>query len=384
MFYLAIFYIIVYNTSMDNKYISSLHNMDVQASGLLGSFDDDDSYVIDTKILAELKICNKLITEYKADLITAHAIVGGFKIDFLVYIQEGEDNKKRAGLFVKESSKLGLIQKELQTYVDDIVLENTGAFLDEVKKEFHLYTMDESTGVDMDNLTLLAIINRKKSLKGLYDSLIPFMVDIDKEYVLSMLALLKASGYYGEQMLIEIRNLIKEKKLDKRDPRYWRELKLLLDKAILKNYEIFDKVTQEKIETLQNLYSTQSKSVKLPQKSESKPKKKSDAPKKKKDDKKKKKEETKDKPKAKSQEVKKDKPKGPEIIYSKVNSTPNEAEKEGKFTKKREFEIFGEQREAKENSKDYSASYFNIFAREKEKVTSSTPDKTKDDAGRDL
>ena len=366
--------------SMENKYIESLHNMDAQASCLLGNFDADDCYVIDGKVLEDLKACNKLITEYKSDLITAHAIVAGVKINFLVYIQEGEEGKKRAGLFVKEVSKLNLIDKELQTYVDSIVLDDNGEFLDIVKKEFHLFTPDESTGIDMDNLTLIELMKRINSVKGKYDALIPYMVDLDREYVMKMLLLLKSSGHYGEMLVAEFRKLVLEKKLNKLDPKYWRELKLLLDKTILRNIDVFDKATIEKIEAIQSLYMSKSKDVKIQDNTAQKPAKKAAEPKKKKDDKKKK-EEEKDKKSNKSSSKTEDKTADPPKARELGATTQGSQSPKYSKKKERQGEVFGVKRmERVTNSEIGRADRFNEsqLNREDNNVNSNGGNNTRD------
>jgi hypothetical protein len=150
-FSLAIFVVCIYNKIMLNEYFNYLYNYDAQASGLLGSIDNQNNYRIEDDLKEELLKANKLITDYKEDLITCYASVGAYKFDFKVLIQEGEGHKKRAGLFLIEKATQGFYENEVQTLIHYMILPNDGAFIDTVKTTFHLFTRDESEGVDMAN-----------------------------------------------------------------------------------------------------------------------------------------------------------------------------------------------------------------------------------------
>ena len=269
---------------MSNKYDEFLLNLDAEASMLLGSFDSDSKYIIDEKIKKELILSNKLIESYKSDIITATASIGSYKFNFFVYIQDGENNLKRAGLFLEEKSKLGFADKTILTYLDSIILPNNGGFFNQVKSVFHLFTKDESEGVDMANNNLSEILNKLNSLKGKYNQLIPFYVDIDKKYVSDVIALLKSSGRYGEMILIRLKKMAEDKKLNKKSPNYWRELKNIIDILLKENVGVFDGSTLQKIDSIRDRYVQVAKDIKVPEKAvPSKPKKKP-APKKKSDD----------------------------------------------------------------------------------------------------
>lgn len=294
---------------MDKKYLIHMQNVDAQSSGLLGSFDADGSYIIEDGIIKELIACNKVITNFKDDKITATANVGSYKIDFYVYLQDGENAKKRAGLFIVEKGKLGFIQKELQTYLDSVVLDNNGAFVDEIKKRYHLYNADESEGIDLSNASLKLILGKKDGAIKKYKMLIPVLQSADKAYVAKMIVLLKDSGEHGKKVLDQFKQQVSGIKVSKLDVSYWREAKLLLDSLLMINKEVFDTFTLSKMSEVQaeyaNIYKNAKEPVVVAGPSKSAPKKKEE---KKKDggDKKKKKPKAKDKG---GKEKPKDKPK---------------------------------------------------------------------------
>ncbi|MBO7527166.1 MAG: hypothetical protein J6T74_04615 [Clostridia bacterium] len=231
---------------MIDKYSEYLKNLDAEASMLLGSFNADDNYVFDEKIKAELIACNKLIESFKPDVITAKATIGTYVFKFYLYIQDGENDLKRVGLFLEEKSKLGLVDKNMISYVDSVVLKYSGDFYNQIKQIYHLFTADDSDGIDMANNNLQEIIKKLNLLKGKYELFIPLFLDLDKKYVIEMLALIKSSGRYGEMLLLNIKRLISEKGISKQQPNYWRELKLIVDKLLYENIGVFDKNTKEK------------------------------------------------------------------------------------------------------------------------------------------
>ena len=90
---------------MENENVVFLNNLDAGASGLLGEFTTSETYVIADDIKEELLKANKLITDYKQDKITAVATVGSYTFNFNVFVQLGEEQKKRATLFLVEKTK---------------------------------------------------------------------------------------------------------------------------------------------------------------------------------------------------------------------------------------------------------------------------------------
>ena len=101
---------------MLNEYVNYLYNYDAQASGLLGNFDAQNNYSIQDELKAELLKANKLISDFKEDLIDCYAMVGAYKFEFKVLIQEGEGHKKRAGLFLIEKASQGFYEQEISEY----------------------------------------------------------------------------------------------------------------------------------------------------------------------------------------------------------------------------------------------------------------------------
>lgn len=238
---------------MEKKYLNHLYNQSAEADGLLGSFDADKHYIIEEDIIKELINCNKLVSSREADKILAVADFDAFKLDFVIYIQDGENNLKRAGIFVKEKCNLEFKQKTLETYVDSFVYENSALFYEELKKRYKLFSVDESEGIDLKNSGFLKIINKKTASKK-YKTSIPFFLDLDREYVKKMLALLRTSGPYGAELINQLRLLVEEKKLNKNAPTYWRDLKDLVDKTIIDNIGLFNKDTIDLMNKVQNEY----------------------------------------------------------------------------------------------------------------------------------
>ncbi len=330
---------------MEKQYITHLHNVDASSSGLLGYFDADDSYIIDDGILAELIKCNKLINSFNDDKISATATVGTFKIEFNIYLQDGEGNKKRAGLFVLEKAKLGFVEKELQTYVDSFVLDNTGGFIEEVKKRYHLFNVDESEGVDMSNSGLKLILAKKDGAVKKYKVLMPVLIDADKAYVAKMILLLKEAGATGKEVLSIYKDAISGIKVSKMDKSYWREAKLLLDKILYQNRGLFDEVTQNKMNAVQKAYVLAYSSAKEPvimTPPPSKPKKKEEKKKDGGDKKKKKKPAAKDKGAGGASPKKDDKAKGKDTASGEqtFETKPQPAAEQDKQTLSK-TEIFG-------------------------------------------
>ena len=89
---------------MENENVVFLNNLDAGSSELLGEFTTSDTYVIADDIKQDLLNANKLITDYKPDKITATATAGAYTFEFAIFVQLGEQNKKRATLFLQEKT----------------------------------------------------------------------------------------------------------------------------------------------------------------------------------------------------------------------------------------------------------------------------------------
>ncbi|MBQ7884779.1 MAG: hypothetical protein IJ318_01630 [Clostridia bacterium] len=267
---------------MENDYLVLLHNLDAGASSLLGEFDASDSYVIADDIKQELIKANKLITEYKPDKITAKATAGSYSFDFAVYVQLGEQNKKRATLFLIEKCKLGFVEKEVLTLLKSVIVDGSQNLMNVVKKEFSLFVIDESEGIDMANANLKALLARMAQVASRSKFLVGELHDADKAYVLKMLGLIKGTGSYGTRLLAQFKNMMRAKHLDKNDPKYWNSLKNMLDKLLLDNSLLFNGKVKERMDEMQKGYRDMVLNAKEPKKEESKPKKKKGDDKKKK------------------------------------------------------------------------------------------------------
>lgn len=240
---------------MENEYLILIHNLGAGSNGLLGEFNAENKYDIKSDIKDLLKKTNKLITEYKTDKITAVATVGSYTFDFVVYVQLGEQNKKRLTLFLKEKGKILEEDKEYLTVISSVIIDGSANIIQTLKKEFNMYIQDESTGIDMSNAGLIALANYKDKILARSKFLQKELMALDKAYVLKALALIKAGGgSFGNQFLLQFKNLVKMQKLDKNNPLYWHSLKKILDKMLIDNAKVFDGKLMQKLQELQAGY----------------------------------------------------------------------------------------------------------------------------------
>lgn len=249
---------------MENEYVILIHNLDAGSNGLLGEFNAEKNYDIKQDVKNQLKITNKLITEYKQDKITAVATVGSYTFDFEVYVQLGEQNKKRLTLFFKEKAQILQEDKEFLTRIESVIVDISQNNLEVIKKEFKMYTADESVGVDMANSNLTGLKLFKDGIVAHSKFLQKELISLDKAYVLKMLSLIKTSGSVGNDFIIQFKKLILAKKLDKSKDNYWRTLKNILDKLVIQNEPIFNEKLKEKIKDLQVGYVHLTKNIKEP------------------------------------------------------------------------------------------------------------------------
>lgn len=249
---------------MENEYVILIHNLDAGSNGLLGEFNAEKNYDIKQDVKNQLKITNKLITDYKQDEITAVATVGSYSFDFVVYVQLGEQNKKRLTLFFKEKAKILQEDKEFLTRIESVVVDVSQNNLEVIKKEFKMYTADESVGIDMANANLTGLKSFKDGVVAHSKFLQKELISLDKAYVLKMLSLIKTSGSVGNDFILQFKNLILAKKLNKSKDNYWRTLKNILDKLVIQNEPIFNEKLKEKIKELQVGYIHLTKNIKEP------------------------------------------------------------------------------------------------------------------------
>lgn len=239
---------------MENENVVFLNNLDAGSSGLLGEFTTSDTYIIADDVKQDLLKANKLITDYKSDKITANATAGSYTFEFLVYIQLGEQNKKRATLFLQEKTKLGFVEKELLTHIKSVIIEAGQNLMSVAKKEFNLFVRDETEGVDMANENLKALLNRKAQVSSRSKYLANALYDADKAYVMKMLGLIKGTGPYGDRFITQFKNMLKARNLNKADPKYWNTVKRLLDRMIAENSLLFSGKAKARMEEMQKAY----------------------------------------------------------------------------------------------------------------------------------
>ena len=250
---------------MENEYLILIHNLGAGSNGFLGEFNAENKYDIKNDIKDLLKKTNKLITEYKSDKITAVATVGSYTFNFVVYVQLGEQNKKRLTLFFLEKGNVFDENKEFLTYISSVIIDGNVNIIQTLKKEFNMYIQDESLGVDMSNASLIVLANQKDKILKHSKFLQKELKNIDKAYVLKTLALLKTGSEFGTQFLLQFKNLVKAQKLDKSKDTYWGSLKKILDKMINDNSMAFDSKLKQRLEELQAGYIHLVKNIKEPE-----------------------------------------------------------------------------------------------------------------------
>lgn len=239
---------------MENENIKFLNNLDAGSSGLLGEFSTSNTYVVADDIKQDLLKANKLITDYRPEKITATATAGSYTFEFIVYVQLGEQNKKRATLFLVEKAKIGIEEKELLTLIKPVIIEPGQNVVVVIKKEFNLFVRDESEGIDLNNGNLTALINRKAQVSSRSKYLANALYDADKAYVMKMLGIIKSTGPYGDRFLTQFKNMLRARKISKEDPTYWHILKRLLDRMVADNALLFSGKTKARIEEMQKAY----------------------------------------------------------------------------------------------------------------------------------
>lgn len=276
---------------MVNEYRVLINNLEAGSNGFLGEFNADNKYDIADNLKQELTKANKLINSYKTDKICAVATIGSYTFNFVVYVQLGEQNKKRLSLFLEEKGKFFDEDKEFLTLLSSVIIEGSQNPLEVIKKEFAMYIADESTGIDMSNSNLTTvvqqidkIVKRSKFLQGELKTL-------NKAYVMKILSLIKTTEY-GNQFLLQFKDIINNKKINKNDDKYWNKLKNILDKMLIENEALFDGKLNQRIEDLQKGYIHMVLNAKEPivvkpetkkpkkEEEKKKPKKKADPPKK--------------------------------------------------------------------------------------------------------
>lgn len=239
---------------MENEYLILIHNLGAGSNGFLGEFNNANKYEIKSDIKDLLKKTNKLITEYKTDRITAVATVGSYTFNFVVYVQLGEQNKKRLTLFFVENGKILDENKEYLTLISSVIIDGNVNIIQTLKKEFNMYIQDESAGIDMSNANLIALADHKDSIIAHSKFLQKELIKIDKAYVLKTLALIKASSKFGTQFLLQFKSFVKAQNLDKSKDSYWSSLKKILDKMLNDNSKVFDGKLKQHLDDLQAGY----------------------------------------------------------------------------------------------------------------------------------
>lgn len=205
------------------------------SQGLVGSFNEEDKYVVSQDSIQEIVGAKKMLTSYKdtealCELCTPN---NTYKLKFRFTIDVA-NNKKYASLYLLESFNLYDEKQELDTFLINYCEANDNNFLDKLKKAFNLTTKDESQGKDIKNSALkfeTLIIEKKDKLKAMSA---PFMMQ-NKKYIQDVLKILKVSGASGNEIVKIFKKEISKIPVDKLDPQYWQTTKDILDKILYKN-----------------------------------------------------------------------------------------------------------------------------------------------------
>ena len=259
------------------------------SQGLVGTFNDNDKYVVSQDTVQEMVSAKKMLTSYKDTeaLCELCSPNNTYKLKFRFTI-DATNNKKYASLYLLESFNLYDEKQELDTFLINYSEANDNNFLDKLRKAFNLVTKDESQGKDIKNSALkfeTLLIGKKEKLKAMSA---PFMTQ-NKKYIQDVLKILKASGESGNEILKIFKKEILKIPVDKLDPKYWQKVKDILDKVLYKNAEKLPQEYKKQMEEVNQqfikLFKDKFKSISLvvapkepekkkpmPPKSDSKPK----------------------------------------------------------------------------------------------------------------
>ena len=248
-------------------YQKFIRNNAVLSSGLLGSFNDSDKYVISQDVCEKLIKCTKLLKLYKENDANCEAYFSDFKLNFkFKFIVDEAENKKYASLYLLEQYSFLGKKIDLETFIVNFKQDNDYEFFSKLKEAFKLITRDESEGKDIKNsdFAIEKIIKEKKEKAKL---LIKHLMFDNKKYVLDVIRVLKKSGKFGHDMQKHLKDKLANINLDKNSPEYWAKVKEILDELLEEHKEECPQETKKMLELInQNyvqMYLEKSKNVKL-------------------------------------------------------------------------------------------------------------------------
>lgn len=207
------------------------------SQGLVGTFNDDDKYVVSQDAIQEIVSAKKMLTSYKENEASCELCTPNntFKLKFRFTV-DIPNNKKFASLYLLETFDLYGDKQELDTFLINYNEVNDNTFLEKFKKAFNLTTKDESQGKDIKTTALkfeTLLMDKKAKLKAMS---VPLMAQ-NKKYIQDILKILKASGASGDEILKIFKKEISKMSVDKLDPMYWQKVKDILDKILYKNVD---------------------------------------------------------------------------------------------------------------------------------------------------
>lgn len=244
-----------------SSYQKFLRENYLKEGALLGSFNEDDKYVIAPNVLSELLKIKKLITNYTQKDITCHAQISEFKINFQIkYIDDTFDNKRYASLYIKEYYTSFDKKIELVTFVASFSHLNDVTFLDSLKKAFNLYTVEDlgdGKSIKDENEILESILNGNKKISQV---MVLEMGNENRKYVNSVLKVLRGTSQFDV-----LYKVFKEKisllKTDKNTAKYFNEVKKILDSLVMQHYPEFTEYTKSLLDNINKDYMQKYKTV---------------------------------------------------------------------------------------------------------------------------
>ena len=237
-----------------SSYQKFLRDNDLENGAMLGSFNEDDKYVVPDNVLAELLKIKKLITKYALDYIDCYAQISDYKIIFKIkYVDDKLDNKRYASLYLYEQYESLGKKYPLTTVVASFSHANDVMFFDALKKAFNLYTMEdlgEGKSIKDSNDVLEALLNGHKNISQI---LLLEMANENRKYVNSVLKVLKTTSSFNDFYKI-FKERISKIKADKNTAKYFNEVKKVLDALVMEHYSEFSDYTRDYLDEINKDY----------------------------------------------------------------------------------------------------------------------------------
>ncbi len=252
-----------------STYQKFLRDNDIESGAMLGSFNEDDKYVVPTNVLGELVKIKKLITKFTLEYIDCYAQISDYKIIFRIkYVDDNIDNKRYASLYLFEQYENLSKKYTLTTLVASFSHDNDATFFDALKQAFNLYTIEdlgEGKSIKDENDILENILNEHKSISQI---LIIEMANDNRKYINNVLKVLKNSSSF-ETFYKIFRERISQIKAEKNTAKYFYEVKKILDTLVMGHYSEFSEYTREYLDEINKEYMKKYEETKQNSKSKS-------------------------------------------------------------------------------------------------------------------